>query len=158
MTLSLSGAGPCRQSSGSLLVSACQPQTRPMVTLALSEGAIASILPVEVGKPVVVEDVGQRHERGEGAVLTAGNLVCRSMVSGGVSCVSFRRAGRGPGRSPATVPCGMWLCAGESTQTRPGKPVPMFTILSNGMIATLTSPGCFAAFLQGGEQVLRCRS
>ena len=28
------------------------------------------------------------------------------------------------------------------------KPVPMLTILSNGTIATLTSPGCFAAFFR----------
>src|SRR5436190_12299912 len=53
ITLSLSGAGsePCV--IGSLLVSARQPHTRPMVTLVLPDGFIASILELRLVNPAV---------------------------------------------------------------------------------------------------------
>src|ERR1043166_9973982 len=53
ITLSLSGAGSLPWVSGSLLVSACQPHTSPMVTLVLPDACIASILELRLVKPAV---------------------------------------------------------------------------------------------------------
>src|ERR1044072_4684825 len=53
ITLSLSGAGSLPSGSGWLEVSACQAQTRPMVTLVFPAACIALILLLRLVKPVV---------------------------------------------------------------------------------------------------------